>query len=165
MNEFSTTTLSMKKEFAVSKEKVFDAWFLPAQMKKWFFTTEKTNKLADNQPMVQGAWEIIDERDGEDYWAVGKYLEIKAPDKLVLTFRMPQYSEAEDIITVELQETSRGTDMSFTQIIHVEHEENWSEEDLAQAIIEYHDGSKNGWELMFDHLKQLLETGKVNYQL
>ena len=53
--------------------------------------------------------------------------------------------------------------MTFTQLIHVKNEENWTESDIAKALGEFHDGSEHGWNLMFMGLKELLETGKISY--
>ena len=76
MSDYSTTTLKMTRNFDVAPEKVFDAWLIPEMMRKWFFTLEGTNKVAQNNPEVGGTWEIVDHRDGNDYRAVGEYLEI-----------------------------------------------------------------------------------------
>lgn len=164
MTNISTTTLTMKREFNVQPERVFDAWLNPLMMKKWFFTLEGTNKVAQNDPSVGGTWEIVDHRGGKDYRAVGEYLEIDPPNKLVFTFKMPQFSELQDIITVELKETSAGCEMTFTQLIHVEEEENWTAADLEKALGEYHDSSEHGWNLMFMGLKELVETGSISYK-
>ncbi|OZU87027.1 ATPase [Virgibacillus indicus] len=164
MNNISTTTLTMKREFNVKPERVFDAWLNPVMMKKWFFTLEGTNKVAKNDPKAGGTWEIVDHRDGKDYRAVGEYLEIDPPKKLVFTFKMPQFSELEDTITVELKEISAGCEMTFTQLIHVAPEENWTKADMEKALGEYHDGSEHGWNLMFMGLKELVETGSISYK-
>ncbi|SOC41535.1 SRPBCC family protein [Ureibacillus acetophenoni] len=164
MTNISTTTLTMKREFNVQPERVFDAWLNPLMMKKWFFTLEGTNKVAQNDARVGGTWEIVDHRGGKDYRAVGEYLEIDPPNKIVFTFKMPQFSELQDIITVELKETSAGCEMTFTQLIHVEEEENWTAADLEKALGEYHDGSEHGWNLMFMGLKELVETGSISYK-
>ncbi|MEH7123134.1 SRPBCC domain-containing protein [Bacillus sp. JJ1773] len=164
MNKISTTTLKMKREFNVEPERVFDAWLNPVMMKKWFFTLEGTNKVAQNDPKVGGGWEIVDHREGKDYRAVGEYLEIDPPKKLVFTFKMPQFSELEDIITVEIKEISTGCEMTFTQLIHVAPEENWTKADIEKALGEYHDGSEHGWNLMFMGLKELVETGYISYK-
>ncbi|MEH7344224.1 SRPBCC domain-containing protein [Bacillus sp. JJ1532] len=164
MNKISTTTLKMKREFNVEPERVFDAWLNPVMMKKWFFTLEGTNKVAQNDPKVGGGWEIVDHREGKDYRAVGEYLEIDPPKKLVFTFKMPQFSELEDIITVEIKEISTGCEMTFTQLIHVAPEENWKKADIEKALGEYHDGSEHGWNLMFMGLKELVETGYISYK-
>lgn len=87
MNNTSTTTLTMKREFNVKPEKVFDAWLNPVMMKKWFFTLEGTNKVAQNDPKVGGSWEIVDHRQGVDYRAIGEYVEINSPEKIVFTLK------------------------------------------------------------------------------
>lgn len=46
--------------------------------------------------------------------------------------------------------------------ITVPHEEDWLAEDIEQARTEYHDQTEHGWCYMFEGLKQLLETGKMN---
>jgi uncharacterized protein YndB with AHSA1/START domain len=164
MNNYSTTTLKMMRTFEVAPERVFDAWLNPEMMRKWFFTLEGTNKLAQNNPQVGGTWEIIDHRDGKDYRAIGEYIEIDPPKKLVFTFKMPQFSETVDTITVEIKELQEGCEMTFTQNIIVPHEENWTKSDIEKALGEYHDGSEHGWNLMFMGLKELVETGKISYK-
>ncbi|USK31758.1 SRPBCC domain-containing protein [Bacillus sp. F19] len=164
MKNYSTTTLKMTRNFDVEPERVFDAWLNPEMMRKWFFTLEGTNKAATNDPQVGGTWEIIDHRGGKDYRAIGEYLEIDPPKKLVFTFKMPQFSESEDTITVELRELQQGCEMTFSQNINVPHEENWTKSDIEKALGEYHDGSEHGWNLMFMGLKELVETGKISYK-
>lgn len=56
LNNYSTTTLTMVREFNVAPEKVFDAWSNPEMMRKWFFTLEGTNKVAQNNLQVGGTW-------------------------------------------------------------------------------------------------------------
>ena len=76
---------------------------------------------------------------------------------------MPQFSELEDTITVDVRELQQGCEMTFSQNITVAHEENWTKSDIEKAIGEYRDGSEQGWNLMFMGLKELVETGKVSY--
>ncbi|MFJ8071895.1 SRPBCC domain-containing protein [Peribacillus sp. NPDC096447] len=120
--------------------------------------------MAQNDFQVGGIWEIIDHRDGKDYRAIGEYLEMDPPNKIVFTFKMPQFSESVDTITVELKELQKGCEMTFSQKIIVPHEENWIESDIEKALGEYHDGSEHGWNLMFMGLKELVETGQVSYK-
>lgn len=75
---------------------------------------------------------------------------------------MPQFSELEDTITVELKELQQGCEMKFTQVIHVELEENWTDSDIEKALTEWHDSTEQGWNYMFMGLKELLETGKIS---
>lgn len=159
----STTTLTIKRSFDVTADKVFDAWLNPEMMRKWFFTMEPTNKVAKNEPYVGGTWEIVDHRDGKDYRAIGEYKEMNPPNKLVFTFKMPQFSDLADTITVEIQPMEKGCEMTFTQVIVVPHEEGWTEDDIQKAHVDYKNQTGQGWGYMFDGLKQLVETGKINY--
>ena len=159
----STTTLTMTRSFDVTPDRVFDSWTNPEMMRKWFFTIESTNKLAKNGLHVGGTWEIVDHRGGKDYRAVGEYIEVDPPGKLVFTFKMPQFSDSEDRITVEIKPHENGSEMTFTQVIVVPHEEGWTSEDIEKALREYHDGTEQGWNLMFGGLKQLVETGTINF--
>ncbi len=141
--------------------RVFDAWLKPDTMRQWLFTSEGTNKLVRNEPYVGGTWEIIDHRDGMDYRAIGQYIEIDRPHRLVFTFKMPQFSETEDVITVELAEQESGCMMIFTQQIVVPHEENWSAEDIEKAIGEYRSESEHGWDVMFHGLASLVAASST----
>ena len=163
MTNYSTTVLTMVRNFEVASEKVFDAWLDPVMMRKWLFTLEGTNQVAVNSPEVGGSWEIVDRRDEKDYRAIGEYVEISPSEKLVFMFKMPQFSDTVDTITVELKELPEGCEMTFSQAIIVPHEENWTSEDIEKALKEYHDGSETGWNYMFMGLKELTETGKVSY--
>lgn len=122
------------------------------------FTTESTNKVANNEPRVGGTWEIIDHREGQDYRAVGAYKVIDPPNKLVFTFKMPQFSESEDLITIEIKQLEQGCEMTFIQHINVPHEEDWTTEDIKKALTEFHDESEHGWTLMFDLLQANIDA-------
>ncbi|KAB2332119.1 SRPBCC domain-containing protein [Cytobacillus depressus] len=117
----------MKRHFDSKAKKVFDAWINPELFGKWLFTMETTNKDAKNEPQVGGIWEIIDQRGGKDYRAIGEYIEIDRPNRIVFTFRMPQFSDTEDGITVVINPVENGCEMTFTQEIVVPHQEGWSD--------------------------------------
>ncbi|WP_082034355.1 SRPBCC family protein [Cohnella kolymensis] len=156
MANVSKTTLNMNRRFKVSAEKVCDAWLNPAMMRRWLFTREATNKVALSEPRVGGEWQITEHREGTDYTAIGEYIEIDRPNRLVFTFKMPQFSDSIDTITVEIRALEQGCEMSFTQEIFVPHQDNWTEADIEKALKEYRDGSEHGWSLMFGGLNDLL---------
>lgn len=164
MKNVTTITLKMVREFEVPPEKVFEAWLNPELMRKWLFTLTNTNKAVENEPVEGGKWEIIDHREGTDYRAIGEYLEIKKYERLVFTFKMPQFSESEDKLTVEFKDVQNGCEMTFTQGINVPHEPEWTEEGLDKAVQQYHDSTEQGWKYMFMGLKELVETGEVSYK-
>lgn len=163
MTNTSITTLNMKRKFDALVEKVFDGWTNVEMLKKWMFTMEHTNKVAESDPRVGGIWEIVDHRDGKDYRAIGEYKVVEPPTKLVFTFKMPQFSDLEDDITVEIQPLESGCEMIFTQEINVTHEEGWTIEDVEKAHEDWKKETEQGWYYMFLGLKQLVETGKITY--
>ena len=163
MAKTSITTLNMKRKFDVPAEKVFDAWTKADTIKKWMFTMEHTNKVAESDPRVGGTWEIVDHRDGKDYRAIGEYKVVEPPTKLVFTFKMPQFSDLEDDITVEIKSLESGCEMIFTQEINVIHEKDWTTVDIQKAHEDWKKETEQGWHYMFLGLKELVETGKITY--
>ncbi|WP_246197291.1 SRPBCC domain-containing protein [Cytobacillus depressus] len=53
---------------------------------------EGKDKVVENNPQVGGTWEIVDHRVGQDYREIREYLEIDPPNKIVFTFKMPQFA-------------------------------------------------------------------------
>lgn len=153
----SAVTLSMARRFNASDKAVYEAWTNPELMKKWLFTQEDTNQVAKNSLRGGGSWEIVDLRDGVDYRAVGEYLELKPPHKLMFSFRMPQFNDHQDRITVWISMVQNNCEMAFVQDIVVPHEEGWTEEDVQRACTEFSNESRAGWSLMFEKLTQLVE--------
>lgn len=153
----STVTLTMTRRYHASDKAVYEAWTNPELMKKWLFTAEATNQVAKNSLREGGSWEIIDRREGVDYRATGKYLELKPPHKLTFSFKMPQFNDLEDRVTVWISMVQDSCEMAFVQEIVVPHEEGWTEEDIKKTGEEYSSQSKEGWSLMFEKLKQLVE--------
>ena len=154
----STVSLSMARRFNASDKAVYEAWTTPELMKKWLFTTEDSNQVAKNSLRMGGGWEIVDRREGTDYRAIGEYLELKPPHKLMFSFKMPQFNDLEDRITVWISMVQNSCEMAFVQEITVPHEEGWTEEDVKRAGTEFSEESRKGWSLMFENLKQLVET-------
>ncbi|QGQ93891.1 SRPBCC domain-containing protein [Paenibacillus psychroresistens] len=165
MANVSQTTLIMVRQFDVPTERVFDAWINPVMMRRWLMTNEGTNKIAVNEPYVGGRWTIVDQRDGIEYTATGEYLKIERPNLLIFTFQMPQFSELIDRLTVELRELEKGCEMTFTQVINVAHEEDWTEADIEKAHGENYSGSEHGWNLMFGGLKDILSLYALIQQI
>ncbi|MFC3209786.1 SRPBCC family protein [Planomicrobium okeanokoites] len=161
MKKTATIVLTMARRINANSTDVFKAWTKPELMKKWLFTTEATNVVAKNDLRVGGKWEIVDRREGEEYRATGEYLEIDAPHRLGFTFEMPQFNDLQDQVIVWVSPVGQACEMTFKQEIVVPHEESWGPEDIQQAMKEYSEQSEEGWDKMFEGLKQLVETGDV----
>lgn len=161
MNKTSTVVLTMARRFQASPTDVYKAWTNPDLMKKWLFTTESTNQMARNEFQTGGRWEIVDRRSGEEFRATGEYLEIDPPHRLIFSFEMPQYNDLQDRIIVWVSPVQDACEMTFKQEIVIPHEEGWTEDDLQNAMKEFSGASEEGWDRMFENLKQLVETGEI----
>ena len=138
----STRRLVMTRRFQASPERVFDAWIDPAVAAAWLFTTPQSEAHETRLDVrVGGRWEIVDRRDGVLYRAIGEYLEVNRPRRLVFTLGMPQFSPAFDTVTVEIAADGAGAVMTLTQ---------------AQAPPEAAAALEKGWADMFEALGRRL---------
>ena len=130
--------LRLTRRLDAAPERVFDAWTDPKLAAGWLFTTPASEAhTAEIDLRVGGKWEIVDRRDGVDYRAIGEYLEVERPRRLVFTFGMPQFSDGFSKVTVEIAPDGAGAVMTLTQ-----------EELPADAI----PALEQGWREMFDQL-------------
>ena len=127
--------LTIVRRFAATAERVFDAWLDPARASRWLFTAPgREAHSMENDPRVGGRWVITDRRDGVDYKALGEYLEIDRPRRLVFTFGMPQFSPEFNRVTVEIVPDGEGCLMTVTQ---------------EGVPLDHHPETREGWEEMF----------------
>ncbi len=91
---------------------------------------------------------ITDRREGVDYVALGEYLEMEWPSRVVFTFGMPQFSPEFCRVTVEVakEEEGEGSVLTFTQ---------------DNLPLEHHEATMRGWWDMFRSLEELL-AGRLN---
>ncbi len=109
-------TLRLTRRFAAAPERLFDAWTDPRLAAGWLFTTPVSEAhRVEIDLRVGGRWEIVDRRGGVDYRAIGEYLEIERPQRLVFTFGMPQFSDAFTTVVVEIDPDGDGAVMTLTQ--------------------------------------------------
>ena len=114
----------------------------PAPAAKWLFTSPTSESHStDLDVRVGGAWTIIDRREGVDYRAIGQYLEVDRPRRLVFTFDMPQFAEGFARLTVEIAADGTGALMTLTQ------------EDVPAGG---EAGLEEGWSAVFEAMAGLL---------
>jgi uncharacterized protein YndB with AHSA1/START domain len=137
--------LTLSRRFDASPERLFDAWTDPDRAAGWLFTTPESERHSVEIDLrLGGAWRIVDRRGGADYTAIGEYLEIERPARLVFSFGMPQFSPAFSKVTVTFAADAGGALMTLIQ------------EDLPPEHIA---ATKDGWAKMFDALAaRLAET-------
>jgi uncharacterized protein YndB with AHSA1/START domain len=143
----SQQVLSLSRRFDVPPARLFRAWTDPDIAQAWLFTTaesEAHETLMDVR--AGGAWSITDRRGGVAYEAIGRFLVVEPPKRLVFSFGMPQFSPAFNRVTVELTPDDEGTILTLTQ-------EGMPPEQILPA--------EDGWARMFDALAQRLSLQQV----
>ena len=131
-------SLRMTRHFEWAPERVFDAWLDPRIASKWLFTTPTSESHSTEiEARVGGRWTIVDRRAGTDYKAIGEYLEVDRPRRLVFTFGMPQFSAEFTRVTVEIATAGAGCDLT---LIH---------ERLSWAEVSE---TEKGWTAMLERL-------------
>ena len=135
----------VKKRFAASPERVFDAWLDPAMARRWLFTTADSEVVrCDIDPTVGGRFTIVDRREDGDIEHVGEYLEIDRPRRLVFSFAVPAYSPEYDRVTVEIVPAGSGCEVTLTNAMS------------PATFAEWGGRTQEGWTTILDSLDQLL---------
>jgi uncharacterized protein YndB with AHSA1/START domain len=132
--------LRIVRRFTVTPDIVFDALTNPASMKIWW----GDDAIIKTDLRVGGRWQITRQEDGVEYIAVGEYLVVERPSRLVYTFAMPQFSPNSDTVSFAITADESGCIVTFEQ----------SGEDTAKELSELAPGtvsqSEAGWQQGFD---------------
>lgn len=137
----ATPNISITRTFDASPDNVFEAWTDPVQFGRWFGTESTTVEDVKIDPRVGGEWSArMILGDGTEITWHGRYLEVAAPHRLVLSLSDRPGDEFERV-TVDLKKVDRGTEMLFTQSGGHMPPENY-----AQA--------EEGWRSFFDDLSK-----------
>lgn len=155
--EWEIVNLDIEFKVNASVEKVFEAWTEPKIFKQWLYTSKETNKVAQNQFEINGDWEIVDERRGETYRATGTSIYIVEPYKLMYSFKMTQFSDLEDIITVEFIDLENETQVKFNQGLKVSLNDTINKQSYEQTKEAAKKQTEEGYNEMFEKLKQILD--------
>jgi uncharacterized protein YndB with AHSA1/START domain len=140
--------LTLVRRFAASPERVFDAWTKAEIAACWLFTGPASETHSTEFDLtVGGTWTITDRREGVDYTAIGEYLEIDRPRRLVFTFGMPQFSPEFDTVVVTIEADGDGSIMTLVQ------------EKLPAAMRK---PTEDGWSEMFAALGEALGSAPAS---
>ena len=135
-------TLRITRRFNAAPERVFDAWLDPMRARRWLFTSPTSERnITELDVRVGGKWSITDRRDGVDYTALGEYLEIDRPRRLVFSFSMPQFSPLSCNVIVDIVADGEGCILTLSQT------------DIAPAALQ---PTEAGWKAMFDALAVIM---------
>jgi uncharacterized protein YndB with AHSA1/START domain len=140
--------LEMRRTIRTSREKAFEAWTDPGQLRQWFAVAENfTTPVAEVDLRVGGRYRLGMKAPGDNPLLVagGVYREILPPERRIFTWRWESADpdEPETLVTVEFHEASGATE------IVLKHE--WFTDVLQR------DRHGEGWAGCLDHLQRLLE--------
>ena len=156
--ENENVEIQLERLFKVEPELVYQAWTEQRFLKQWFMTTERTNKSIEIDAVQNGSYEIIDVRKGKENIVKGSYVTLNPNEYIVMTIGMPELSDSEDTIEVEMFEREQGiTQMIFNYTAYVPRERRLTSLEYKQKKKEYHDSTAHGFEMLFDKLQTTLE--------
>jgi uncharacterized protein YndB with AHSA1/START domain len=136
-------SLTLKRRFNASPEKVFSAWTDAKKLGRWFGPATSEPVLAETDPRVGGRYRIVVRaQNGEEHDVSGRFRELVPNRKLAFTWAWRSTPERESLVTVQLEPDGSGTMLTLT------HEEFFDE-----AARDRH---RSGWGQVLDHLDQML---------
>jgi uncharacterized protein YndB with AHSA1/START domain len=138
-------SLEIKRFINAPRNRVYEAWTDPAQLKQWFGpeNVETRDLIADARVGGKFRWDLTDP-DGEKMTCQGEYRELQPGKKIVFTWHWDDDETWENhtsVVTVELSDRDGGTELRLT------HEKLPSEESR--------DGHTRGWNSALNKLEKL----------
>lgn len=136
-------SLTIKRRFNASPEKLYAAWTDPEKVSQWFGCTGASVIDASCDLRVGGSYTIaVRKENGEESRVGGVYRDIIPNRKLVFTWAPEQGLRAESLVTVLITPADSG---SYLTLIH----EQFVDEETRDA-------HKNGWGACLDKLEAYL---------
>jgi len=130
------TSFQIKRTLAASREKVFKAFTEPEALKRWWMPGEGFSvPSAEVDLRVGGGYRIAMKNPGGKVFHVfGSYREVKAPERLVYTWKWDGIEEhlGETLVTVEFHDLAGETELVVThELFPTEedrdnHDKGWS---------------------------------------
>jgi uncharacterized protein YndB with AHSA1/START domain len=102
-------TVRVSRQFAVSPERVFAAWFRPECFASFLFSAGAASVLrAQFDPRIGGRFFVAARRDDAIHELRGEYIEIERAERLVFSLTACGQERAPDCVTVELAAIGSG---------------------------------------------------------
>jgi uncharacterized protein YndB with AHSA1/START domain len=140
--------ITITRTFDAPRAVVFEAWTTPKHFAVWFGGTASEIPVESVAMDVRagGTWKatmLIGPERNEMPW-YGEYLEVDPPARLVMTLADFTSGEKRDVLTITFDETATGkTEMR-------------SEQRGGNLTAEQYDQAREGWEVFFDTMADLL---------
>ena len=102
--------------FSANPEQLFDAWTKKELVEQWLFKNGSNTICADIDPIPGGKLAIHENEQGQSIEHGGEYVQVKRPDLLTFTLRVPQHFNGDSRVSVKFKSTEVGTEMEFVQV-------------------------------------------------
>ena len=107
--------LVVRREIAVPRQRVFDAWLDSEAMAHWMRPGKVTHSTVEVEPRVGGSFRIqMHGGDGECFDHRGEYLAIEPPSRLSFTWISKHTDQRPTVVTIEFHERGGGTELVLT---------------------------------------------------
>lgn len=110
----SNPALQFRRTYNTSREEVFAAWTEPARMREWLCPAGASIPYIEVDLRVGGLFRIDMQSEHGTYSHTGEYREIIRPEKLVFTWSSINTHHKETLVTVELVQQGRQTELVLT---------------------------------------------------
>ncbi len=137
--------LHLSRTVAASPARIFDAWTVADQLKRWTCPDPNAAVEVDIDLRAGGHYSIRMDAEGGPFTALGTYRVVDSPRRLVYTWRWKEETHPmreETLVTVELVPVEGGTE------IRLAHESFPTPSDV--------DGHEEGWKICLDRLADLV---------
>ena len=124
--------LVVRRQIAVPRERVFQAWLDSESLAHWMRPGNFTHSIVTIDPRVGGGFRIVmaGRTDGGDHEHSGEYLAIEPPSLLSFTWISKATDHKPTVVTIEFHERGTGTELVLTH------------RGLAPKAVDPH---RNGW--------------------
>lgn len=128
-------SLTIKRRFNASPEKVYAAWADPQKLVQWFgpASVKEGSVKAEIDLQVGGRYRISFDADGAYNEAGGVYREVVPNERLVFTWAWHSTPERESLVTISIKPEGSGALLTFHHAQFVDaaardnHERGWTE--------------------------------------
>jgi uncharacterized protein YndB with AHSA1/START domain len=107
----STRSVRIRRVIAATPEQVYAAWLDPSSLARWLSPVGHAE--AEIEPRVGGRLAVTMVGDGRRIEHTGEYRELVPPRRLVFTWRSPYTGPSPSLVTVDLQATAGGTELTL----------------------------------------------------
>jgi uncharacterized protein YndB with AHSA1/START domain len=110
------TVLQVRRTLPAAREEVFRAWTDPTLVRQWFKPAGGSSQGAEMDVRVGGRYRWAMKLLGHVYYAVGEYIEVDPPRRLVFTFGWERalVRLTDSIVTVEFVDRGHETEVVIT---------------------------------------------------